>query len=87
VFEVSELKRFTADQARTLMDSSRTPYLDRYMSALYKQIELRAKNGFNYHIIKGTPIPSKTKTITDMLREDGYKVEYNCGENEFVIKW
>lgn len=85
---MSELNRFTADEARAMMPSStRNTNFDRYMRALYSKIELRAKNGFNTCVIKSLYYPSKMKVVIDTLKEDGFGIEYNCLEDEMIIKW
>lgn len=81
------MERFTADQARAAMDGDRTSFFDRYMNTLYKQIELRAKNGFSCYICKTLHYPSKLKRVIDTLQEDGYKVQYDCMDDKMIVYW
>lgn len=83
---MDRLNRITADQARESMPN-KVNYLERYMRNVYTQIALRAKNGYNFYVLKSLYYGSKMKIVIDMLREDGYKVEYNSSDDEFMIKW
>lgn len=84
---MSELKRFTASQAREIMPGRNIDHFKRYMNSIYNQIELRAKGGLNELITKGLYFPSKMKRVIETLKEDGYKVQYDCMEDLLIVRW
>lgn len=79
--------KFTAEMARTVMPGRRTDTFRRTMNAIYTSIERRAKDGFNLMVINGMYYPTKIKQIVDELKENGYRVEYNCMEDILKIMW
>ena len=83
---MSESKRFTAKQAREIMPGRDIDHFKRYMSSIYNQIEHRAKGGLNEFATKGLHFPSKMKRVIETLKEDGYKVQYDCMEDFLIVR-
>lgn len=75
------------DRREAMPGRSQIDWFGRYMRAIYSQIKVHARNGKNFLMVKSLYYPSKMKQVIDILRDDGYSVDYNCLEDEFIIRW
>lgn len=85
---MSELRRFTAEQARELKRSSveRTIY-ERVMNNIYNNIKQVCKSYNNHAVNLGQYNATLVEKVIKTLLDDGYKVEFDYTTGAVHIMW
>ena len=82
-----ELKRFTADQARELVNGEDSLFV-RVMNTTYEAIRRKSQNRGRCVVVPCDRFNAFfTKRTMDALKEDGYKIEYDYLNARMEIRW
>lgn len=85
---MSELKRFTAEQARELKRSSiENSIYERMMNNIYTIIKQICRNHNSHSVNLSQCNSSLTEKVIKTLLEDGYKVEFDYMSGIMTVKW
>ena len=85
---MSELKRFTAEQARELKCYSiESTIYKRVMNNIYTNIKQICRNHNSHSVNLNQYNGSLIEKVIKTLRDDGYKVEFDYMSGIVTIKW
>lgn len=85
---MSELKRFTAEQARELKRSSiENSIYARVMNNIYNNIKQVCKSYNNHAVNLGQYNATLVEKVIKTLLEDGYKVEFDYMSGIMTVRW
>lgn len=86
---MSEIKRFTAEEARAAMPSKkRISGTEMLLNHAYRRIKGAATANENYVYVKTEIFYSGAIVdVLNILKEDGYTVDYDYGTERITVRW
>lgn len=86
---MSELKRFTAEEARAMMPSKKTfSGYEMLLNYTYRNIKGAAVANKNFvRINTSSFLGGAIVNVLNTLMEDGYSTEYDYSKDRIIVRW
>lgn len=86
---MSEIKRFTAEEARVMMPSKKTlSGYEMLLNYIYRNIKGAAVANKNFvRISTSSFLGSAIVNVLNALKEDGYSAEYDYSADRIIVRW